>query len=161
MESEHKPMEMLKKILTDILLVFVFISIGYILGKHSVNIKDNTGILPNSNGRQVAVYYLHSTFRCVTCNTIEEMTITLLNNQFADELADKRIIWQEVNFQENETIAKQFQVIASCVVVADLNNGIVQDYQRLDEVWTKMKNPDEFNEYISNAINKYLKKSGD
>jgi hypothetical protein len=153
-------MERLKKILTNGLLVFALISIGFALGKHSVKPDRQTNNLPNGNGRQVAVYYLHSTFRCVTCNTIEKMTRELLDNSYSKQLADGNIQWIEDDFQENEALAKQFEVVASCVVVAEMKDGTVIDYKRLDEVWTLMKDPEAFDLYISGAIDGYLKKSG-
>ncbi|MCP4745237.1 MAG: hypothetical protein GY874_03715 [Desulfobacteraceae bacterium] len=153
-------MERLKKILTNSLLAFALISIGFALGKHSVKPDRQTDNIANGNGRQVVVYYLHSTFRCVTCNTIEKMTRELLDNSYSKQLADEKIQWIEDDFQENETLAKQFEVVASCVVVAEVKDGVVLDYKRLDDVWTKMKDPEAFNQYISDAINGYLKKSG-
>ncbi len=153
-------MEKAKKILTNSLIAFALISIGFALGKHSVKPELQTNSLLNGNGHQVAVYYLHSTFRCVTCNTIEKLTRDLLDNSYSQQLADGKIQWIEDDFQENETLAKQFEVVASCVVVADVKDGIVLDFKRLDDVWTKMKDPDAFNQYISEAIEGYLKKSG-
>jgi hypothetical protein len=153
-------MERLKKILTNSLLAFALISIGFALGKHSVRTDRPTSSLPKGNGRQVAVYYLHSTFRCVTCNTIEKMTRELLDNSYSKQLADGKIQWIEDDFQENDALAKPFEVVASCVVVADMKDGIILDFKRLEEVWTLMKDPEAFNRYISNAIDGYLKKSG-
>lgn len=153
-------MERLQKILTNCLLAFALISIGFALGKHSVKPELQTSSLPKENGCHVAVYYLHSTFRCVTCNTIEKMTRDLLGKDYGKQLADGKIQWIKDDFQENEALAKQFAVVASCVVVAEMKDGAVLDFKRLDEVWTKMKDPEAFDRYISNAIDGYLKKSG-
>lgn len=143
------------------LLAFVLISIGFALGKHSVRSSRSPADQPAAQGDYVAVYYLHSTFRCVTCNTIEKMTRELLNTVYSKEVSEKKILWFEQDFQENEALAKQFEVVASCVVVAKMKDGKLIDYQRLDDVWTLMKDPVAFNHYISGAINGYLKTSGD
>lgn len=154
-------MERLKKILTHVLLAFALISIGFALGKHSAQPDRHANQLPNGKNEQVVVYYLHSTFRCVTCNTIESMTRALLQQSYSQQLADGNVVWIEDDFQENETLARQFEVVASCVVVAWMRDGKVVDYKRLDEVWTLMKDTEIFNRYISNAIDGYLKKSRD
>lgn len=154
-------MEALKKILTNLLLAFALISIGFALGKHSVKSSAPVAALPTDNGSQVAVYYLHSTFRCVTCNTIEAMTRDVLDQSYSEALADGSMLWIEADFQEDESLAKQFEVAASCVVVAQLENGEVIDYQRLDDVWTFMQDPEVFNLYISDAIEVYLSEKGD
>lgn len=153
-------MERLKKILTNSLLVFALISVGFALGKNASKPELQTSNLPNELGCQVAVYYLHSTFRCVTCNTIETMTRDLLDNAYSKQLADGDIQWIEADFMENASLAKQFEVVASCVVVAEMKDGAILDFKRLDEVWTLMQDTAAFNAYISNAIDGYLEKSG-
>lgn len=154
-------MDKLKIITTKILLIFVLVSIGFIFGKHSVKNKVNTpdelNILNNKNS-YIAVYYLHSTFRCVTCNTIEKLTKKLLDTSYAQELKKGTIIWKEEDFQQNENLARKFEVIASCVVVAQVKDKEISDFVRLDEVWTKISDHNLFNEYIGNAIDGYLGK---
>ena len=159
-------MERTERIVRDALLAFVLVSIGFVLGKHSVrrsvdppeqapnapDARADTGEFPV----KLCVYYLHATFRCVTCNTIEKMTRDLLDQQFGDAVADGRIEWQEADFQENEALAKQFDVIASCVVVAKLRGESVLDYKRLDGVWTLLKEVPQFNTYVGDAIRAYL-----
>jgi len=155
-------MKKLQNIITKLLISFALISIGFALGKNSINHSDSSATAPNDEKFKdyIAVYYMHSTFRCSTCNTIEKMTQTLLNDCYSQELADRAIKWQDINFQENETLAKQFGIIASCVVVAQYKTGAVVKFQRLDKVWTLMNKPKLFNQYISEAIAIYLKESG-
>lgn len=144
-----------QKFISGILLAFILISIGYMLGKNAININDVSSD-ERLTGNYIAVYYLHSTFRCETCNTIEKMTKDLLQVNYSSEI-DKGIIqWQEEDFIKNVKIAKQFGVSASCVVVAHIAQGKVNNYKRLDEVWTLMKDPNAFNTYISDAIDSYL-----
>ena len=153
-------MERAKNILTKVLLAFVLISIGFAMGKHSVRSDSSLADQPAAQGDYVAVYYMHSTFRCVTCNTIEKMTKNLLDKSYHEHLADGRIRWQDVDFQENEALAKQFEIVSSCVVVAQIEKGKVTGFKRLDEVWTLMKKPDQFRRYIGDAINSYLGSDG-
>lgn len=152
-------MERLKHILTNGLLAFALISIGFALGKHAAKPDaQSDGLQSSGTGRQVAVYYLHATFRCVTCNTIESMTKTLLDSAYSQALQKGRILWIEADFMENTSLAKQFEVVSSCVVVAELTDGVVTDYKRLDDVWTRMVDPAGFNAYICAAIDGYLRK---
>ena len=159
-------MERTQRIVKNALLAFVLVSIGFALGKHSVR-REAAPADPTRNRAgagelsvRLRVYYLHATFRCVTCNTIERMTGDLLDQQFGDAVADGRIEWREADFQENEGLAKQFEVIASCVVVAKMRGETVLDYQRLDEVWTLLKDSSQFNTYVGDAIRSYLPDAG-
>jgi hypothetical protein len=154
-------MERLKQILTKGLLAFALISIGFAMGKHTAKPdKPADSPPPVATGRQIAVYYLHATFRCATCNAIESMTRALLDSAYGKDLEEGRLQWIEADFMENTALAKQFEVAASCVVVAEMKDGVVTDYKRLDEVWTLMQDTAAFNAYISAAIDGYLKKDG-
>ena len=155
-------MERARKILTNGLLAFVLISIGFAAGKRAAENQGRDRIpLPTESGRYVAVYYLHATIRCVTCNTIEKMTREMLDTYYSEELKNGAIQWIEDDYQKNDALAKQFKVVSSCVVVADVKDGVVVDYKRLDDVWTKMKDPIVFNAYVSEAIDGYLENAGD
>jgi len=147
-------------LIKNILLIFVFVSVGFALGRHSVR-PASTGATPLSDGKTtVQVYYLHSTFRCTTCNTIEKMTRSLLERQYKDELASGDMVFREANFQTDGVLAKRFGVVASCVVVAVARDGVIVDFQRLDEVWTLMKDPAAFDKYLNDAIAAVRLKAG-
>ena len=150
------------KISRNILLIFVFISIGFALGRNfsSQSSKDKISI-PKSNANNntyIEVYYFHSTFRCSTCNKIEKMTVELLKAKYSTLLNSKEILFTEVDFQANEKLAENYGIVASCVVVALRKGDKTVEYKRLDEVWTLIDKPNEFNKYISDTINAYLKK---
>lgn len=63
----------------NILLAFVLITIGFSLGKETTlrKIKPVASTNETETDNKVIVYYLHATFRCITCNTIEKMTARL------------------------------------------------------------------------------------
>lgn len=143
------------KFLKNILLAFVLISIGFSLGKHYTT-KKSVVADDTKNISLVRVYYMHATLRCSTCNSIEKMTEQLLEEKYLQEMVDDKIEFVEVNFQENEILAKKFDVLASCVVVAKIEAGKIVAHQRLDKVWTLFQKPAEFNAYISKAVQVYL-----
>ena len=141
------------------LLIFVWITIGFAIGKHCTD-RDNSGIdspatATGKGANIVRVYYMHTTFRCSTCNKIERMTKELLKTQYAEAMADGRIEFESVDFQNNAKLTEQFDIISSCVVVTLVVDGKIVKHQRLDEVWTLLATPDKFNAYISKAIDQY------
>jgi hypothetical protein len=156
----------LQSCLRNGLLAFVLVSIGFMLGKHS----GGNGAPPDQPGAartdtaadtaaprdRVRVYYLHTTFRCATCNTIEKMARAVVEEQFGDELATGRVEWREADFQEDEPLAKQFGVVASCVVVARMRGAATMEFTRLDEVWTLMSDPPKFNARVADVIRECL-----
>ena len=148
-------MEKYVKILKNILLAFVLISIGFSLGKHYAGKK--SAVSEDAKKSLVRVYYMHAALRCSTCNSIEKMTEQLLKDKYSQEMLDDKIEFVDVNFQENEILAKKFDVLASCVVVAKIEDGKIVAHQRLDKVWTLFQKPAEFNDYISKAVQAYLR----
>ena len=154
-------MEKAKNITRNALLAFVLVSVGFALGKE-VSARRQTPTTgaespsPVAMSDQVVVYYFHSTFRCVTCNEIERLTKALVETEFADDLTAGRIEWREANFQQDESLAKRYDIVSSCVVVVNIQGGKETGFQRLDDVWTRYEDPADFNGYVGAAIRKYL-----
>lgn len=145
--------------------MLVFISIGFSLGKEATRRSVSKKIQPPLTAPQVAtqgeeqkivVYYMHTTFRCVTCNQIEKMTRTLVETEFGEALKDGRLEFKEVNFQKDEELAKRYNVGTGCVIVAKIANGKDIEFEMLQDVWTLYSEPSKFNEYLSSAIRSYL-----
>lgn len=160
-----KLFENYKEHLTKILLVFVIFSIGFAFGKHSVTGRKDSpdqgkavNQLSSPDESLVRLYYMHAMFRCVTCNSIEEQARKLTEKEFSAELANKKLEWVEVNFQQDKAMAEKFDVVASCVVVAVVKSGQIESSERLDQVWTLLEKPEEFNSYIRSAIKKAFEK---
>jgi hypothetical protein len=149
----------LQNILKNGLLAFVLVSVGFALGKEMTLRRQApaAGAPPSgAAGDRVIVYYVHTTFRCVTCNEIERLAKALVETEFAGELRAGRIEWKAVNFQQDEALAKRYEVASSCVVVVKMRGGKEAGYQRLDEVWTHYQDPPSFNAYVGGAIRRYL-----
>jgi hypothetical protein len=152
-------MKQSKNIIRNLLLIFVLVSIGFALGKHC-DTRPQAAPPPSSAKEAVIVYYMHASFRCVTCNAIEKMTRQLLETNYNQQMRNGSIIFTEVDFQKNEPLAKQFDVISSCVVVTRTKDGKITVFERLDKVWELLDKPDKFNAYISSAIDKLLISGG-
>jgi len=149
--------------LTRILLTFVIFSLGYGVGREvTLRRNEGSGSIGNesdsvlSGKDKVIVYYMHTTFRCVTCNEIERMAKEVVEKDFAEALAAGHIEWQKVNFQEREDLAKKYDIASSCVVVVRIENGLETGFQRLDEVWPLSEKPAEFADFVGSVIRKYL-----
>lgn len=152
-----------EKLVKNILLVFVLVSVGFVLGKNFAQKQENSLFATSASadaeklGIFVRVYYLHSTFRCTTCNSIENRTKEILDADFKADMNDGLIQWKTDDFQENEDLAKKFDIIASCVVVALVRGDEVIYFKRLDDTWTLLDKPAEFESYIKNNVQEVLK----
>ena len=159
-------MDKLKKIVTQLLLVFVFVSIGFALGRNSA--KRGTSAVSSGNNTvgnatvaintpHIIVYYTHGMIRCAECNNIENTTHSILEKNFKNELISGAIQWRVVNFQDDEKFAEKFDVSASGVILAVIKNEKVVKIEKLEKVWTLIATPKKFKAYIENAIRGNLK----
>lgn len=153
-----------KKLATNVLLVFILITIGFSLGKHSILSKVSTNpavAMPDNSSlpvgkKIVKVFYMHTTFRCITCNNVEALARELVDNEFSEAKEKQTLLWEDVNFQENEVLARRFDVVTSCIVLATMEGGEVNSFVRLDEAWNLIDKPEEFNSYLKTALAKAL-----
>ena len=151
-------------VIKNLLLAFVLITIGYALGKHQhppaavPETKTSVAARPSAEQSQLylQLYYMHSTFRCSSCNKIEQQTKELLQSKFRRELKSGIIKFSSVDFQEQSRLAQKFHIIASCVVVAQKRGDTVIKFRRLDKVWPLLSDKTAFDNYLSQAITEYL-----
>jgi thiol-disulfide isomerase/thioredoxin len=148
-----------KSIIRVALLIFVWVSIGYALGKE-VTVRrmqaDAPGQVAPVKGDQVVVYYMFPAIRCVTCNQIHEAAHKVVHQDLADALESGRLRWEEVNISENEELAARYNVATSVVVVVHRRDGEDVSFQRLDDVWTLAEKPNELAAHIRSAVDSAL-----
>jgi hypothetical protein len=153
--------ELAKLCLARILLGFVLVTIGFAVGRRTapapeaqpVAYGDETG---QELSDRLVVYAAHMTFRCPECTQIESLARELIEKEYADELADGSLEFQTVDYMRDTDFAKKYNIASSTIVVVPFVNGKEQNFQRLDEVWTKIHKRDDFFEYVRTAIQKAL-----
>lgn len=154
-------MEKVKQTIAKLLIVFVIFCIGFSFGKHHKIAVPETPVKDVSSEASqkkfpVNVFYMHGTFRCESCNRIEKMAKTMLDEKFPEKLASGDIVWKEVNFQQRQDLAKKFEVVASCIVVEKTDQSGKSIFERLDKVWTLFEDKKAFDLYLMNSVNRIL-----
>ena len=148
--------EKLISITKHILLGFVLITIGFAIGKEvtSQRMQKNEPdtINAGTGTDQVIVAYAHASIRCVSCNTIEKLIHETLSEQFAHELAKKRIILTDVNFQKDTAFAKKYEIVANCVVLRQIKDGKETAHKQLYKIWDLYEDAPAFKKYLSDEI---------
>ena len=160
-----------KKIMKHALLIFVWVSIGFAAGKHTAlrsfqgeqappagAMAQAPSDAPDADAPEyrVVVHYLHGNIRCVTCNSIEAMTLKTMEEEFADALADGTLVWSVENFQRNPEVGRRYDVAGSSVVLAFAKKGQEEVFRILDEVWVLVNDEDQFRRFMGEAIREYL-----
>ncbi len=148
-------MDKLKTWTARILLAFVLITIGFSIGRRTAPRPE---ALPSadrpgaSEGDKVVVYAAHMTFRCPECNQIEWFTNDLLNSDFTDEIESGELEFITIDYMQNPEFARRYDISSSTVIVARFEDGTEKGFERLDEVWAKIKNREDFMDYVRKAV---------
>ncbi len=102
----------------------------------------------------LVVYFFHGKQRCPSCRAIESQAYDVLQKEFAEPFAEGSISWEVVNYEKPSAAAmvKLFEVQMAVVVLAKMNQGKIERWKRLDEVWGLYDEPAKFAQFIRDEI---------
>ena len=165
----------LKTIVTIVLLLFVAVSIVYLIVEESggkptqdtmqtderpaVTQEKKESVSDSKPARRkVVAYYFHGNFRCMTCRTIEAYAKEAIETGFPEALKDGRLEFRVVNIEEpaNEHFVEDYQLAASSLVLVDTQNGEQKDWRNLERVWELVGNELKFKAYVEAAALTFL-----
>lgn len=109
-------------------------------------------------GDGLVVYYFHSNVRCVTCRAIESQSHETVQNTFESELTDGRMVWKTLNYEESDglDLGRKFEVQVPVVVLAQMKDGELGEWKRLDRVWALVSDKEGFADYMETEIRDML-----
>ena len=145
-----------RKALAGVLAAFALVSIGFAIGKEATLRRLQAARPQDAPSDGVVLYYMHPTFRCVTCNQMEKMVQDLVQTEFAAPLAEGRLRWREINYEDDEALARRYNVATSSLVVVRFRGGEEADHQTLEEIWPLLEKPDELKALVRGAIRSRL-----
>ena len=152
----------IKIVLLGVVIIGV-VSVGYA--------KEEQVVLPEN---RIEVYYLHNTFRCLSCNTVENLTKAAIfggkvkNTKYKTEIdvkpiykdkIDKKIItFKSVNIdeKENKHLLKDLKAEAKYPVLVEIKNGKVIKTKVLEKAWELMDDNERFVAYIQKNLDDFL-----
>ena len=147
--------------ITVVLLLFVGVSVGYLLTGSSKGERaaSGEGVPPVvEQGHKVVAYYFHGNARCRTCKSIEAETSRVLHADFSEALEQGSLVWETVNLDQpaNAHFVDDFQLTSRIVVIADVVDGIPVRWTSLDRVWELIGDEEAFEEYVRTATAGHL-----
>ena len=114
----------------------------------------------NTSGKANAVvlYYFHGTRRCNTCRSIEAYAQEAVEGKFEDALRAGTLRWTVLNTDETENahFVKDFGLVSSSLVLAQMDDGEVARYEVLQDAWTLVRDKPRFVAYVQESIGEYL-----
>ena len=147
----------IKKAFTFCLLLFVAAGITVLTVKSLRSGSPSAGAEPAiQNG--VITYYFHGNTRCPTCCSIEDYAHEAVESGFADQLKNKQIVWQVINYETpgNEHFAAEYEVVAPNVVLAMFKNGKQVKWKGLPEVWEHVGDKPVFIDFVQKNLREFI-----
>lgn len=125
--------------------------------KPAADVAQSESSVDEQSSAAVEVLYFHGNRRCATCIAIEQHTKELLEEQFADEMAQGKIVFKSINYDEKDgkILAEQYKVAGSSLII-NLDGGKAIDNLTNFAFTTARNRPDEFKEGVRTAIVKLL-----
>ena len=149
-----------KQILAVALLVFVGLSIAYMLVKErdTSTVAEEPSTNANREKGQLVVYYFHGDVRCATCHKLETYAREALEANFSDELGSKDIVWRTVNVDrsENGHYVGDYELVSKAVVLSWVVGGKEVRWKKLDEIWQKVNDKKSYLQYVRGSIEEFL-----
>ena len=141
-----------------ILALVVLVSWGVRL----LHAEPSSPVMPQGNdniARQVVVTYFHTTFRCPTCKKLESYSRETVENDFAKQIKEKKIIFRALNVEESENqhFIKDYGLYTKSLIVSLTRGGKEVQWKNLPDIWRLVQDRDEFEQYVRSEIEAYLK----
>ena len=101
----------------------------------------------------VKVYYFHGANRCLTCNRIEELTRSVVQEKYVAKMAAGDLAFESVNLDEanQEHFVTDFQLTMRTVVIAKGDR-----FERLDKVWQLVRDEAAFRDYVTRKVGEFF-----
>ncbi|MCH7227922.1 nitrophenyl compound nitroreductase subunit ArsF family protein [Haloferula sp. A504] len=116
--------------------------------------RDEPAVVGTSRPDGLTVLALHGDKRCRTCIRISDLAREEIGNRFAAELADGRLHWENVNYEqpEHRELAERYGLVSSTIVLSRWKDGAETDWKKLDEVWDLIGDEPEYREFIATRV---------
>jgi hypothetical protein len=149
---------MKSKTLFGILLI-AFALTGVGVWAHKTFMKKESGaptaiLAPETT--KMAVYYFHTTYRCLTCNNLEAYAKEAVEKAFSGELAKGEVFFASINVEEkaHEHFIEDYELKTKSVVL--VAPGRADQWKNLDQIWQKVSDKQGYMHYIQQEARAFL-----
>lgn len=159
-----------KTIVTVVLLLFVAVSVVYLVAKESRSgaggpdrgadrarttepSEGGSAADPRNDGGtvdEVLVYYFHGNVRCATCRKIEAYAEEAIRTNFSSEIAAGKLRWLAVNVDEpeNSHFIQDYQLVTRSLVLVGMDDDVEKKWKNLEKIWEVVRSQTEFTDYV-------------
>jgi len=141
------------------MIFVIFISFIAALSAGAAEETGDTTAEIQKPSQSLVVTYFHTTFRCSTCEKIEELSALAVNINFEEELKTGKVVWQVINVDEpeNKHYNEDYQMYTKHLIVSEMKDGKEMRWKDLKKIWTLVRDEEKFEAYVKDEISNWLK----
>ena len=113
----------------------------------------------DSSSAKVIAYYFHGSFRCYTCNMMEQYSKEAIEANFKDALASGKLEFKEINVEKrgNEHFVNAYNLYTRSLILSLVKDGQEVKSKNLDKIWQLARNKQKFIEYVTTEVDALMK----
>ncbi len=140
-----------KNIIVALLLLTVLGCTGYMI------VRATTA---SATSYKVVAYYFHGAIRCQACLEIEAVSRQTVEQEFTKAIAEKRLAWRSVDYDEagNEHFVEEYELSCPSLVIVEMRDGKRSEWKILRRTWELLRNKNDLRKYVHNEVKTYLGK---
>ncbi|MDZ7815326.1 MAG: hypothetical protein U5N86_04755 [Planctomycetota bacterium] len=147
-----------KEFFGKLLIVFLLVSIGVAIGKEMAVRSSPAPAVPvaeQGETKVVVCFYMRG-IPCIDCTIVENTTERIVNEEYADAVAQGDMEFVTVDYLKNTALADKYKIGQPTVLIVQIEDGEETRVERLQDVLLKARNKSELEQYIRNGINRIL-----
>jgi len=115
-------------------------------------------IFGDEKPKKIIAYYFHTTHRCATCLKIENSSKAAIEKYFKKEMEEGKISFVSINIEEenNRHYIQDYKLYTKSLILSIVQGEKEVKWKNLDKVWLKIRNEEEFNNYIKEEVESFL-----
>jgi hypothetical protein len=179
-------MNMAKRTITVILMVFVALSIFYAVNKGMTNTDrppaGQTSLSPDGQSaadgdqsdeetfapvvlasddlqsNRIQVFYFHRTIRCIGCINVEEAAFEAVSADHSANVENGSLEWRSINFDEEENAhyASRYDLYSQELILIEIRDGVPVRNTKIAEVWEHWNSKPEIRAITNRYIDEWL-----
>lgn len=120
----------------------------------------DTRVFAGEKGWKLVAYYLHGSYRCPTCISIERQSKETVETDFAGEIKAGKVAYLSLNYEEPENahFGPDYRLMTKSLVLSLRKDGKEVEWKNLPDIWTTVHNPPDFRKYVNDEIRAMLGK---
>lgn len=109
----------------------------------------------------VTAYYFHGTFRCPTCNKMEQYARETIEKDFKSEVDSGKLVFRSVNVESkgNEHFINDYQLYTKALILSFAKDGKEIRSKNLNKIWEYVGNKDRYENYVRDEVSAFLKET--